>query len=769
MLRSTRALQWVGAALIVVPCTSNAQSLFAPGFQSPGVSDGVSTLAAFDPDGPGSAPAALYAGGEFAASANVLTSNLASWNGTTWSSVGSGTDGWVGALETFDADGTGPGLTALYLAGAFKTAGGTLVNHVAQWNGTTYQALGVGFDDWASALAVFDDDGSGPHTPALYAGGTFERSGSTSTRFIARWNGTAWTALGTGLEGPVAAMTVFNGALYVGGLFSTAGSTNVNNIARWTGTAWQAVGSGFDGPVQTLAVYDPDGTGPTAAALYAGGSFKMSGSTTLNGIARWTGSAWAQVGGGLTAPSAYPAIRSLRSIQDGSTWKLYATGLFKTAGTASAGTPVVPDAMGCGGLLVVATWNGTTWSTLGSGSASNANDMGRAVLSFDDDGNGTPSLFVGGHFSTTGANCAAGIARWDGTSWVSMGTGQGLGSSAAALAAPAAPLAGMSETVVAAGNFTSAGTTPVNRVALWNGTSWQPLGAGAGTVLNGPVRALHFEGANLVVGGAFTTAGASTVNRIARWSGPGAELLPLGAGVDGEVLALGSYQGLIIAGGSFQNAGGNPANCVAAWNEGTTSWSALGTGVQGAVRALTTFDDGSGSALYAGGEFDVAGTTAASSVARWNGTSWSALGDGLCCGSVNALVVFDDGTGPALYAGGSFDRSGEVDISGIARWNPATQAWVHVGGGVSGGRPPTVYSLTAWNGVLVAGGDFMTAGGISSPNLARWNGTTWSAFGAGSNNNVRALLVPGGSSTLFVGGDFTVIDGRAASRIARAQ
>jgi hypothetical protein len=43
----------------------------------------------------------------------------------------------------------------------------------------------------------------------------------------------------------------------------------------------------------------------------------------------------------------------------------------------------------------------------------------------------------------------------------------------------------------------------------------------------------------------------------------------------------------------------------------------------------------------------------AKGIARWNGTAWSPLGSGMSS-TVNALTVFDDGTGPALYAGGSF-------------------------------------------------------------------------------------------------------------------
>jgi hypothetical protein len=50
-----------------------------------------------------------------------------------------------------------------------------------------------------------------------------------------------------------------------------------------------------------------------------------------------------------------------------------------------------------------------------------------------------------------------------------------------------------------------------------------------------------------------------------------------------------------------------------------------GLGVDGTVNGLVVFDDGTGEALYASGEFETAGGRTASRVARWDGVSWSAL------------------------------------------------------------------------------------------------------------------------------------------------
>src|SRR5437870_1470682 len=106
-------------------------------------------------------------------------------------------------------------------------------------------------------------------------------------------------------------------------------------------------------------------------------------------------------------------------------------------------------------------------------------------------------------------------------------------------------------------------------------------------------------------------------------------------------------------------------------------WTALpGAGLNSNVRVLVPFTDTSGPALYAGGPFTAAGGAPASRIARWGGPAvgWSTLGSGTNS-SVNALAVFDDGSGPALYAGGTFDTAGGVPASSIARWNGQSGVW----------------------------------------------------------------------------------------------
>ena len=138
---------------------------------------------------------------------------------------------------------------------------------------------------------------------ALYAGGEFTKVGNAiGFNRIAKWNGSAWSKLGTGVDGNsiVFALTSFNGGLIVGGQFAMAGGVaGTPGIARWSGSTWSALGSGLNNTVMSLATFDDlSGSG---TELYVGGYFSaaINGPTAVK-IARWNG-VWSAVGSGMVA------------------------------------------------------------------------------------------------------------------------------------------------------------------------------------------------------------------------------------------------------------------------------------------------------------------------------------------------------------------------------------------------------------------------------------------------------------------------------------
>jgi hypothetical protein len=105
----------------------------------------------------------------------------------------------------------------------------------------------------------------------LYAGGSFTYTldYSVPLNHIAQWNGSSWSALGSGMNYQVNALAVSGGTLYAGGRFTTAGGNSANSIAQWNGSSWSPLGSGMNGEVSALAV--------SGGTLYAGGWFTTAG------------------------------------------------------------------------------------------------------------------------------------------------------------------------------------------------------------------------------------------------------------------------------------------------------------------------------------------------------------------------------------------------------------------------------------------------------------------------------------------------------------
>jgi hypothetical protein len=219
----------------------------------------------------------LYVGGSFDSVDGKLMYGIAQWDGTTWSAVGTGIyakdeeDG-VFAMTVYNGE--------LYVAGGFDSAGGLpVVSEMAKWNGTKWSNINGYTNGAISALAVYNGN--------LYAGGWLDTLGGIAANSIGMWNGTTWSALDSGLYGEpggsqVNALAVYNGELYAGGYFDTINNRYVNCIAKWNGSVWTPVGSGISngGSVNTMVVFNN--------SLYVGGGFDSAGGVYAKNIAMWT-------------------------------------------------------------------------------------------------------------------------------------------------------------------------------------------------------------------------------------------------------------------------------------------------------------------------------------------------------------------------------------------------------------------------------------------------------------------------------------------------
>ena len=138
--------------------------------------------------------------------------------------------------------------------------------NIAKWNGSSWSPLGSWISEYGYAGYVYAMVTAGSN---LYVGGMFTTAGGIAANNIAQWNGSSWSALGSGINGYVEALAASGSNVFAGGEFTTAGGNTANDIAGWDGSPWFALGSGMDNPVYVLVLSGDD--------LYAGGAFTMAG------------------------------------------------------------------------------------------------------------------------------------------------------------------------------------------------------------------------------------------------------------------------------------------------------------------------------------------------------------------------------------------------------------------------------------------------------------------------------------------------------------
>jgi hypothetical protein len=629
----------------------------------------------------------------------------------------------------------------------------------------------------------------------VYVGGTFTNlNNNDSLDFVAKWNGTSWSALGSNgsgdgsLSGLVDKIVINGTDVYVAGSFS-----NVNNngtvlgaadyIAKWNGTNWSALGSnGFgDGSINAqinaLAV--------SGSNVYVGGQFtdvKNSGFilTSADYVAKWDGANWSALGsngagnGSLTSAQVYAIAISGSNV--------YVGGQF---------TNVNNNGTVLNAADYIAKWDGTNWSALssnGSGDGSLTNHV-RAV------GVSGSNVYVGGPFTDVNNNgtvlgAADYIAKWDGTNWSALGSN---GSGGGSLTSQVLGITVSGSNVYVGGifgNVNNNGTVlgAADYIAKWDGTNWSALGSnGAGDgSLNYYLSAIAVSGSNVYIGGLFTNVnnnGTSTgLTYLALFNGTdwGPVDTSLQGAVQSHVTTVAANGTNVYVGGSFTNAAGIPeADYIAKWDG--TNWSALssnGSGDGALSNAYVTDIAISGTDVYVGGTFGYVNDNgnflnAADNIAKWDGTNWSALGsNGAGDGSISTNVHTVTVSGSNVYVGGLFENVnnngtvlGAADY--LAKWDGTN--WSALGSNGAGDG-----ALGFWvDGIAVNGSDVYVIGAFTNVNnngtvlgaadyIAKWDGTNWSALssnGAGDgsfNGSINSIAISG--SNVYVGGNFAYVN-----------
>jgi len=420
----------------------------------------------------------------------------------------------------------------------------------------------------------------------------------------------------------------------------------------------------------------------------------------------------------------------------------------------------------------VAKWTGSQWQILGERlylnfvvNASRAN-----VIAVDNQGN----VYVGGTFNRAvngdGSEVIAeNIAKWNQAAGKWEAVGRGVDDDVFALAID------NSNNVYAGGNLTlgfNPNGTLVNiwRVGKWNASQsvWEPLGEGVVNTGSNAVTALAIDAnGNVFVGGDFTgvyNPGRVQVNAnyIARWNG--ASWSPLGQGLTASTgagervadIAIDNTNRVYVAGAiatAVNSNGASVAGPLVYWDG--SQWRRLATMVPPfLINGLAIDGAGKVYLMYA---VDVS----IKIVDAWNGTTWTTLVYKNRSPYPSVIAANPKYPAEFLYLGGQFNEFyspaiiNTVQIANNARWDG--RRWFDF---IPFGAAGEMFAIAADNqglpGAIYVGGNFTSIEGNPASNIARFDGTKWDALGAGVNGPVHAMApISYSQPGAFVGGAFS--------------
>jgi hypothetical protein len=303
----------------------------------------------------------------------------------------------------------------LVVGGAFTSAGGNNTDNIATWDGSNWSTLSVGLNRLSNqdvgscfslaggitALSVYQGN--------LIAAGEIYSSGLNTFVCVAKWNGNNWGGIvnkltlseqGTSAAPCIRTMTIYNNKLIVAGLFDSINNIKAKNIAQWNGVNWSPVGNNvidqgvnisYKG-VFALEVYNNE--------LYVGGNFTSTlSSQTTNNIVKWNGTNWSSLANGIS--NCFPSSGNPCKYGSVNCLKVYNSELY--VGNCNSG---------------ISKWNGNAWSAVGGGMNPVANNI-YAMHVFNN------KLIIAGQFFLVGSFGLGidlgSIAAWDGTNWMTVG------------------------------------------------------------------------------------------------------------------------------------------------------------------------------------------------------------------------------------------------------------------------------------------------------------------------------------------------------------
>ena len=177
----------------------------------------------------------------------------------------------------------------IYVGGRFERANRKLANNIAVWDGTAWSTLGKGVDGPVHDICAVGKD--------IYVCGEFSYANKGKTdngidaNRVAKWDGTKWSALAARpVDREIFALATDGKNLYLGGNFQKINdTTETRSIAKYDGKTITAMGGQFDRGIMNMAWFN--------GKLYVGGIFNENGDDECKKTAVWDGKSWSEVPG----------------------------------------------------------------------------------------------------------------------------------------------------------------------------------------------------------------------------------------------------------------------------------------------------------------------------------------------------------------------------------------------------------------------------------------------------------------------------------------
>ena len=548
-----------------------------------------------------------------------------------------------------------------------------------------------------------------------YIGGSFKSVNGLPVANVAMFDGTNWSALGSGIQGTIITMKMINGELYVAGYIQSAGGIPVNNIAKWNGTTWSAVGQGlpyvireieffqnkiyitgfppytsvsylasFDGTnwSQNLGSFDRNVNGMFVKGneLIIYGYFQLFNTDTVNGMISYNGTSFNYYPSSFTfgVPSAQLIDTTIYILNyDKDTISYY---------NGSQWLPYYIDSTNSVAIEQLFSYHNSLCVVLDSNaqlpysseylilSKLDSNLVRRNMVKMRrDQGQFTieniqthnDEIDVSGWMDHLEDTLAISYFHYDGLQWTNPGkvSGENYYNSWANSSVYSIVKDSLTGDIYAAGSFLFAGITYSPNVARWDGTSWHAMSTG----LSSRVTKLIFYHNELYAFGYFGYAGSNWVGRAAKWNG--------------------------------------------------TTWQPFGTGFSGPVNDAIVFNN----ELYASGDFTSVNGVSANYIAKYNGTTWSPVGDNLLDASTIQMVAFNN----TLIAASDYSYLFQAFDNSTCAYLDSNNQWQEMDITYSGGC----------NSMIVHNNDlFLSYYDFQGTLIFKWDGIQFNQICSGGNN-----------------------------------